>query len=196
MKICRVNIAIAEPSGIISEGLKNLLLRSQSHYYISMALTLDEVEALCGRHETDIVIINPVLLINKTSGFMKLRKQYPAIRWIGLIYSHFDSATLARFDDTISVTDSNDTITDKVTQSGRKCDCHEPPHDELSERETEVLIHLVKGLANKEIAAKLNISIHTVISHRKNIIEKTGIKSLSGLTIYAISRKIIPLGEE
>jgi DNA-binding CsgD family transcriptional regulator len=39
----------------------------------------------------------------------------------------------------------------------------------------------------------LNISIHTVISHRKNITEKTGIKSLSGLTIYAITKKIIPL---
>jgi DNA-binding NarL/FixJ family response regulator len=63
----------------------------------------------------------------------------------------------------------------------------------LSERETEVLIQLVKGLSHKEIADKLNISIHTVTSHRKNIIEKTGIKSLSGLTIYAITKKIIPL---
>jgi DNA-binding CsgD family transcriptional regulator len=52
---------------------------------------------------------------------------------------------------------------------------------------------MVKGFANKEIADTLNISIHTVISHRKNITEKTGIKSLSGLTIYAITKKIIPL---
>ena len=47
----------------------------------------------------------------------------------------------------------------------------------LSERETEVLEQLVNGLSNKEIADKLNISIHTVISHRKNITQKTGIKS-------------------
>ena len=52
---------------------------------------------------------------------------------------------------------------------------------------------MVAGHSNKEIADKLNISIHTVISHRKNITEKTGIKSLSGLTIFAISKKIIPL---
>jgi DNA-binding NarL/FixJ family response regulator len=65
--------------------------------------------------------------------------------------------------------------------------------EDLSEREIEVLSQLVKGLSNKEIADKLNISVHTVISHRKNITEKTGIKSLSGLTIYAITRKIIPL---
>ena len=58
-------------------------------------------------------------------------------------------------------------------------------HD-LSAREIEVLILITKGLINKEIAEKLNISLTTVISHRKNITEKLGIKSVSGLTIYAV----------
>ena len=58
-------------------------------------------------------------------------------------------------------------------------------HD-LSLREIEVLVLLTKGLINKEIADKLNISLTTVISHRKNISEKLGIKSVSGLTIYAV----------
>lgn len=57
---------------------------------------------------------------------------------------------------------------------------------ELSAREIEVLVLLTKGCINKEIADKLNISLTTVISHRKNIVEKLGIKSVSGLTIYAI----------
>ena len=47
------------------------------------------------------------------------------------------------------------------------------------------------GNSNKEIAEKLFISIHTVISHRKNITEKLGIKSISGLTVYAILNKLI-----
>ncbi|WP_300704748.1 LuxR C-terminal-related transcriptional regulator [Bacteroides sp.] len=58
-------------------------------------------------------------------------------------------------------------------------------HD-LSAREIEVLVLVTKGLINKEIADKLNISLTTVISHRKNITEKLGIKSVSGLTIYAV----------
>ena len=45
---------------------------------------------------------------------------------------------------------------------------------------------ITKGLINKEIADKLNISLTTVITHRKNITEKLGIKSVSGLTIYAV----------
>ena len=61
------------------------------------------------------------------------------------------------------------------------------PHQEiLSAREIEVLVLITKGLINKEIADKLNISLTTVITHRKNITEKLGIKSVSGLTIYAV----------
>ncbi|MFI3302200.1 MAG: helix-turn-helix transcriptional regulator [Rikenellaceae bacterium] len=58
----------------------------------------------------------------------------------------------------------------------------------LSPREIEVTKLLVEGLINKEIAAKLSISVTTVITHRKNIFEKLGIKSLAGLTIYAVMK--------
>lgn len=57
---------------------------------------------------------------------------------------------------------------------------------DLSAREIEVLVLVCKGFINKEIADKLNISLTTVITHRKNITEKLGIKSVSGLTIYAV----------
>lgn len=56
----------------------------------------------------------------------------------------------------------------------------------LSLREIEVLTLIVKGLTNKEIAEKLFISTTTVISHRKNIMEKLNVRSVSGLTIYAV----------
>lgn len=61
----------------------------------------------------------------------------------------------------------------------------------LSERETDVLKLVAKGYSNKEIGEKLFISMHTVISHRKNITKKLGIKSISGLTVYAILHKLI-----
>ena len=61
----------------------------------------------------------------------------------------------------------------------------EAPND-LTPREIDVLRLVTKGLANKEIADKLNIGLTTVISHRKNITEKLGIKSASGLAIFAV----------
>ena len=69
----------------------------------------------------------------------------------------------------------------------------EPETEELSEREKDVLIQVVKGLSNKEIANALFISTHTVITHRKNITRKLNIHSTAGLTIYAIVNKLIDI---
>ena len=65
--------------------------------------------------------------------------------------------------------------------------------EELSDREKDVLIQLVHGLSNKEIADVLCISTHTVISHRKNITRKLNIHSTAGLTIYAIVNKLVDI---
>ena len=65
--------------------------------------------------------------------------------------------------------------------------------DCLSEREKEVIICLVQGMINKEIADKLCISVNTVITHRKNIAKKLQIHSPAGLTIYAIANNLIDI---
>ena len=56
----------------------------------------------------------------------------------------------------------------------------------LSDREIEVMSLIAQGLINKEIADRLNIGLSTVITHRKNIMDKLGLKSVSALTIYAV----------
>lgn len=63
--------------------------------------------------------------------------------------------------------------------------------EELSSREKEILVCVAKGMLNKEIADAENISIHTVITHRKNITRKTGIKTVAGLTVYALLNNLI-----
>ena len=65
--------------------------------------------------------------------------------------------------------------------------------EELSDREKEILVSVAKGMLNKEIADEYNLSIHTVISHRKNITRKTGIKSVAGLTVYALLNGLIDI---
>lgn len=65
----------------------------------------------------------------------------------------------------------------------------------LSVREREVLALLVRGCINKEIAERLNISINTVISHRRNITERLGIRSVSALTIYAVTHGVVDISE-
>ena len=65
----------------------------------------------------------------------------------------------------------------------------------LTDRETEVLSLIVQGLINKEIASQLNIGLTTVISHRKNIMEKLGMKSVSALTIYAVMHGLVDVNK-
>ncbi len=65
----------------------------------------------------------------------------------------------------------------------------------LSNREIEVMSLIVQGYINKEIADKLNIGLATVITHRKNIMEKLGIKSVSALTIYAVTHGYVDINK-
>lgn len=65
----------------------------------------------------------------------------------------------------------------------------------ISEREKEIITCLVQGMSNKEVAEKLFISVHTVITHRRNITRKLQIHSLAGLTIYALANNLIKMGD-
>ena len=66
-------------------------------------------------------------------------------------------------------------------------------NDALSEREKDVIVSLVQGMTNKEIADHLCISINTVITHRRNIARKLQIHSPAGLTIYAIVNNLVDI---
>ena len=65
----------------------------------------------------------------------------------------------------------------------------------LSDREAEVMVLIVKGYINKEIAERLHIGLATVITHRKNIMEKLGVKSVSALTIYAVMHGYVDINK-
>ena len=67
--------------------------------------------------------------------------------------------------------------------------------DILSQREKEIVVCIAKGISNKEVADALNLSVHTVTTHRRNISSKLQIHSPAGITIYAIVNKLLDLHE-
>ena len=194
MKKNRINIAVTGESDIIYEGLTNILYRYGDYISFYRTENIDELDILMIRVNINIAILNPGSIINRNRQFAKLRNKYKNTLWLALVYSFIDTKLINEFDDLIYITDTNDLIFRKIDRFRNSN--KEKVRDDLSKREKDVLTHLVRGLSNKEIAEALNISIHTVISHRKNIAEKTGIRSLPGLTIYAISNKIIPVTKE
>ncbi|PID92420.1 MAG: hypothetical protein CSA96_03175 [Bacteroidetes bacterium] len=193
MDKCRIHIAILEPSDIVFEGLSASLRHSHEHFVIHRVVDLNDLENKGIHIPFRIVIMNPVLVLNRLSFLNKLRKKQADCSWVGLLYALYNQETVKVFDETIFLNEPQEIIEQKIKSIIGHCPCDDVHSDDLTEREKEVLTLLTGGCSNKDIAEKLNISVHTVISHRKNLVEKTGIKSLSGLTIYAITKKIISL---
>lgn len=80
-----------------------------------------------------------------------------------------------------------DDVSARITSMIQQADSTEV----ISEREKEIIVCLVQGMSNKEIASHLFISVNTVMTHRRNIVRKLQIHSLAGLTIYAIANNLI-----
>ena len=136
----------------------------------------------------DLVIISPDQW--QKNDIKKIRSRYQdKINFVGIIYQYCDRDTLNQFNDTIYITDSEEIIISKLRNQYRTND-DTGKHQDLTAREKDVLRLLLKGNSNKEVADRLMISTHTVIAHRKNIIDKTGIRSLSGLAVYALLNNI------
>ena len=185
MKLQRV--AIVESSAIIAEGIATILSRTNRVNIVGIYNTLAEVLPLVTDTKVDAVIADIAL-------YRQLEEcnDLDDIVVIGIQSALCSEEVLRKFNAIITTHSSPETIERIV------CDTIAAPKErdysdshELSERERDVLVLVARGLTNKEIASELVISPHTVISHRKNIVHKTGIRSVAGLTVYAVLNKLI-----
>lgn len=196
MKSNRLHIAIIVQSQIIYEGLHSLISQSEIDAKICKLDDLDDLDHILHTRPINVLIVNPILVANRDKDIKKIRKIYPDLSIIGINIGIIDSSFIQMVDDSFSLFEPTEHIINKLQRATTETDHKAHTNTEnLTDREIDVLTHLVNGLSNKEIADSLNISIHTVITHRKNIATKTGIRSQSGLTIYAISKKIIDIDE-
>ena len=144
----------------------------------------------------DILVVSP----NFGNYFDVLRfKESPigkGISVVALVSTFIDASVLSKYDDSISVYDDLEVISNKISSlQNIESDDDSDSQEALSQREKEIVVCVVKGMTNKEIAEQLYLSIHTVITHRRNISKKLQIHSAAGLTIYAIVNKLVEIGE-
>lgn len=187
-------LIIVEPSPIVSAGLASFFDDIKQVSIVSQLDRIDRMEEKLAAYNPDILIINPLLIAyDANEQFLKLCRDFSNVIPVALVTSYVDASILKQFKDVIEINDSKQKAVTKIFNllSDNKLTQDKPESVELSNRETDVLIALVKGMTNKEISDKLFISIHTVITHRKNIIRKTGIKSVSGLTVYALLNNLV-----
>lgn len=187
-------IAIAEPSIMLRIGLEQLLRELPDAEVVFSTDNLGSLYARINALRPDILIVNPLLYdYTKRSTIRAEFDNLPNLRLIGLVTSYIESQHQRQFAGIIELNDDFQRIKSTLNQvtNSLQSDGDEPDTDPLSDREKEVLVCLSKGLKNNEIADTLNISVHTVITHRKNIVRKTGIKSVAALTVYAILNNLI-----
>ncbi|MCD7937904.1 MAG: response regulator transcription factor [Tannerellaceae bacterium] len=192
-----LKIVIADPSPIIRAGL-DVVLKKIPGFRIS----LTEVSAFDALQETlkiqrpDILLINPLWV--HPSSFTQLKEDSGCneMKCFALVYTAIDPAFLRFFDDQITLFEHPDEIRRKLERLVSAEIPEETDSEDsqsLSVREKEIVVCVVKGMTNREIADTLYLSTHTVITHRRNIARKLQIHSASGLTVYAIVNKLIAL---
>jgi DNA-binding CsgD family transcriptional regulator len=182
-------IAIIDPNTLAALGLKNILENMMPkvtvctfgsfaeliadtpdyffHYFVATQIVLEHTQFFFERLHKTIVLTMSVSVGTQLQRFHTLCVNQPeAILIKALLHLEQSAHSHGRNFPSVITPENTDEI--------------------LSPREIEVLQLIVCGLLNKEIANRLNISLSTVITHRKNIIEKLGMKSVGALTIYAV----------
>ena len=185
-------VIICEPSEIITTGLYEII---QGITGFDVVMRLDSPENLSEKllvSDANVLIINPSLLgFSGQALLSQLTKENPHLTCIALVTSYMEESALRSYNAVIGINDNKLKIVNKLNQIVQSDKSEKSDDVELSKREIDVLVAVAKGMMNKEIADQMNLSIHTVISHRKNITRKTGIKSVSGLTVYALLNNLI-----
>ena len=193
----RPRVAIVDPNTLAAVGLKQLLQNVMPimtidifgslaeleashpddyfHYFVAMNIVVENRPFFSQRRHKTIVLTLSLDTMSQLSEFHSLCVNMPeqqVVRSLLILQQH--------------------------AHSGGK-NLPEMPHalrqKILSDREIEVMSLIVQGFINKEIADQLNISLTTVITHRKNIMDKLGMKSVSALTIYAVMHGYVDINK-
>jgi DNA-binding NarL/FixJ family response regulator len=195
--MAHLSVILFEPSYLIREGIKTLLGNC------GITFSMEEYEQigtnfnrLLDKIKPQVVIINTKLF----NGFLIERKRDPdhnPIIFVALIQHETTDNVLGQFDFVIDTTFEKQRLIKTFEDVFRACYNQLPENEStsLSERENTILKYIALGWTNPEIASKLYISAHTVMTHRKNITRKLGIRTISGLTVYAILNKLIRMEE-
>ncbi len=196
-QLSRPKIAIIDPNTLAAVGLKQLLQNvmpimtidtfgsfaeleannpdNYFHYFVSMNIVLENRQFFSEHRQKTIVLTLSLDTTSQLSDFHSLCINVPEnelVRSLLMLEQH-------------------------AHRGGRNL----PPMPQvlqrkiLSDREIEVMSLIVQGFINKEIADRLNIGLATVITHRKNIMDKLGFKSVSALTIYAVMHGYVDINK-
>lgn len=185
-------VLIAETSYLVRKGLVGLLEHTDGVTELKAAGHPETILLTLKEFSPDILLLNSAIHMPVSHEELSSLLHENA-RIIYIINTPLPADSPAS---QISVFDAKNKLSEKLAQhisNYAKQEDEKGETEELTPRERLILKHVALGHTNKEIATELFISTHTVISHRKNITRKLDIKTVSGLTVYAILNGIIKM---
>lgn len=187
-----LNIILCTPSPIEFNGLCSILRNIRGMSLSFRAIEPVALAQISLPGNCDVLICDPVAVNSST--LRVIRQSYPNTKVILLYHTALPQSYVKEYDSAISIYDSESSIEQTITSlfANRMT---AGVASELTQREKEIIICVVKGMSNKEIAAKINVSVNTVMTHRRNIASKLEIHSAAGLTVYALMSNLITLDE-
>lgn len=188
--------AIINRNTLVSLALRGMLWDIYDHVEVHIYKTLDDMIRDSNRHFVHFFVSTDILF-SHADEFETLKDQTtvlaegtnPAIESAGFKILDCTKKEKEIKDRLMEIELERRWYRSEGSAQGRKI------ADSLSAREKEVLILIVKGMINKEIAEHLNISTPTVIFHRNNICEKLQTRSIGKLTVYAVLTGLIDISE-
>ena len=190
-----IRVVVADSSAIVRMGLVAVLRHLPGLNVQAIDVrTQQSLHNYVLQQMPQVVIVNP--MFDGVFNVRDFRSSVPRCKtkFVAFETSVVGESTLGDYDDHIALFDTPDEIDARLSHLLAKPQKVETPdQEELSQREREIVVCVVKGMTSKEIAQSLCLSIHTVITHRRNISHKLQIHSSAGLTIYAIVNKLVDL---
>lgn len=194
MKTHAKKVLLIVPSKIVARGIEAVLSELGEFRVEGILTDLSHASQMRLRSiDADVIVLDPVVFdfVSRSSVRSHI-SEYSDAAVVGLQTIPMDDEQKKQYDALIGLNDDPVLIVRKLRESlDSRQDNSETEEYDLSAREKEILVCVAKGMLNKEIADACNLSIHTVITHRKNITRKTGIKTVAGLTVYALLNNLI-----
>jgi DNA-binding NarL/FixJ family response regulator len=197
-----IRVVLADDHRIVREGVRALLEGSAGEPPIQVvgeALDGPEAVAACQKLEPDVVVLDLALAARGPGGFevaAELRRLGLAARAVALtMYASTEHVRKAREQGFCAYVVKGSGVGElaaaiRTVAAGREGPFPQlaaDPLESLTPREREVLIRIAAGASNREIAAQLGISIHTVNTHRVHVMEKLGAHDVASLTRLAVN---------
>ena len=193
----KISYLIIEKSYVIRSGLTQILTSFPETGNIEELDNIILFSKKISEKKPNVIIINAKLIEENPEVILEIRKKNDTVKLVVFVGTRRADDDFPAFDLKISVDEAKNGIIEKLQNLMSEIIPAEKDEisEELSDREKEVVKQIALGKTNKEIGEILFISPHTVITHRKNITRKLGIKTVSGLTAFAVLNNLIKIDE-